>query len=42
MQKPVRGSADAYGERLQHLVEAVGTVLLVHNARPRDDLLHLK
>jgi hypothetical protein len=42
MQKPAGGSADTYGERLQQLVEAVGTVLLVHNARPRDDLLHLK
>lgn len=39
MQKPDRDAVDAYGERLAVLVEAVGTVLLVHNARPRDDLL---
>ncbi|MFW6089057.1 MAG: hypothetical protein ACODAB_04835, partial [Gemmatimonadota bacterium] len=39
MQKPERGTADPYGERLQELVDAVGTVLLVHNGQPRRDLL---
>ena len=39
MQKPERDAIDAYGDRLHELVQAVGTVLLVHNARPRDDLL---
>jgi hypothetical protein len=39
MQKPDRDAVDSYGERLAVLVEAVGTVLLVHNARPREDLL---
>lgn len=42
MRKPERGAADSYGERLHEIVEAVGTVLLVHNAQPREDLLHLE
>lgn len=40
MQKPERDDVDEYGEGPSVLVEAVGTVLLVHNARPREDLLH--
>lgn len=40
MQKPSAADVDRYGERLHGLVEAVGTVLLVHNGQPRHDLLH--
>lgn len=39
MQRPGPELED-YSERLQEMVEAVGTVLLVHNAQPRRDLLH--
>ncbi|MGD8496252.1 MAG: hypothetical protein PVF05_08675 [Gemmatimonadales bacterium] len=41
MQRPDRDAVDTYSERLASLVEAVGTVLLVHNASPREDLLHV-
>ncbi|MFW6083909.1 MAG: amino acid permease, partial [Gemmatimonadota bacterium] len=39
MQKPDADRVEAYGHRLHELVEAVGTVLLVHNGQPRKDLL---
>ncbi len=39
MQRPGADAGVAYGERLQTLVEAVGSVVLVHNAAPDEDLL---
>lgn len=39
MQLPSEDAAEAYATRLHNLVEAVGTVLLVHNARPDEQLL---
>ncbi len=39
MQIPESDDAELYGERLNELVEAVGTVLLVYSAQPQDDLL---
>ena len=41
MLKPDQDAVEPYGERLALLVDAVGTVLLVHNASPREDLLHV-
>ncbi len=35
MQRPTEGD-DAYGERLDALADAVGTVLLVHNGHPEE------
>ncbi len=39
MQLPSEEAAETYSTRLHNLVEAVGTVLLVHNARPDEQLL---
>lgn len=39
MRRPGAERAADYGRRLQALVESVGTLLLVHNGRPREDLL---
>ena len=39
MQIPDPDDAASYGERLNELVEAVGSVMLVYSAQPQDDLL---
>lgn len=39
MQNPDQDGAAAYGERLNELVEAIGSVMLVYSAQPQDDLL---
>ncbi len=39
MQAPAADAAETYGERLETFAEAVGTVLLVYNAQPEEDLL---
>ncbi len=39
MQIPGPEEAGAYGERLNELVEAVGSVMLVYSAQPQEDLL---
>lgn len=39
MYRPDEGAAEAYGERLNTLGEAVGTVVFVFNGAPQDDLL---
>ena len=39
MRLPEEDQAAAYANRLNNLVQAVGTVLLVHNARPDEQLL---
>ncbi|MEM1043621.1 MAG: amino acid permease [Bacteroidota bacterium] len=39
MQAPDADAAEPYGERLDAFAEAVGTVLLVYNAQPEEDLL---
>ena len=39
MQRPDAGEADAYGEGLDGLAAAAGTVLLVHSGAPEEATL---